>query len=150
MKARFQMTVAAYLFLIQDGNILLLRRYNTGYEDGNYSVIAGHLDGGETVQQAICREAQEEGGLRLDAQNIEIVHVMHRQGVGGERIDYFCIAKRWESEPMNYEPHKCDDLSWFPLTSLPENTIPYIRAAIEHFQKQRPFSSFEIVETAIV
>ena len=44
---RFRMVVAVHLFLLQNGNILLLRRFRTGYEDGNYSVIAGHLDGSE-------------------------------------------------------------------------------------------------------
>ena len=45
----FKFKSAVHLFLIQDDKILLLRRYNTGYEDGNYSVIAGHLAGGEQV-----------------------------------------------------------------------------------------------------
>ena len=143
MTTRCQMTVAAYLLLLRDDKVLLLRRYNTGYEDGNYSIIAGHLDGGETVQQAICREALEEGGLTLKPSDIEIVHVMHRKGEEGrERIDYFCVAKNWSGEPTNCEPHKCDDLSWFPLGELPMNTIPYIQEAIRCFQEKIPFSSY--------
>lgn len=46
---RFTMPGAAHLFLIQDDHVVLLRRFNTGYEDGNYSVDAGHLDGDEEV-----------------------------------------------------------------------------------------------------
>lgn len=37
---RFKLVVAVHLILIKNGKILLLRRYNTGYEDGNYSVVA--------------------------------------------------------------------------------------------------------------
>lgn len=33
---RFKMRVAVHLILEQDNKYLLLRRYNTGYEDGNY------------------------------------------------------------------------------------------------------------------
>ncbi len=138
---RFTMHVAAYLLLTRGDKILLLRRFNTGYEDGKYSMIAGHLDGGETVQQAICREAKEEGGLDLDHSDIEIAHVMHRKSKDGERIDYFCTTKRLRNEPMNTEPHNCDDLSWFSLKELPPNTIPYIREAITHYQEKIAFSS---------
>ena len=137
------MCVAAYLLPIRDGNILLLRRFQTGYEDGKYSFIAGHLDGGETVQAAICREAREEACMTIDERDIDIVHVMHRTGEeGNERIDFFCTAKKWEGEPTIGEPDKCDDLSWFPLVSLPDTTIPYIRKAIEYYQEKIPFSSF--------
>ena len=53
---RFKLVVAVHLILIENGKILLLRRYNTGYEDGNYSVVAGHIDGNESVIKAMKRE----------------------------------------------------------------------------------------------
>jgi 8-oxo-dGTP diphosphatase len=140
---RYKMKVAAHLFLIRDNKILLLRRFNTGYEDGNYSVIAGHLDGNETIQQGMCREALEEGRLILVPSDIEIVHVMHRKCEdGAEAINYFCTTKNCPTEPVNAEPHKCDDLSWFQLNQLPENIIPYVHTAIQHFQNKQLFSNF--------
>jgi hypothetical protein len=33
---RFKLVSAVHLFFIRDGKILLLRRFNTGYEDGKY------------------------------------------------------------------------------------------------------------------
>ena len=54
MRARFPATV--HLFFFRENQILLLRRFNTGFRDGEYSVPAGHLDGGETVMQAGIRE----------------------------------------------------------------------------------------------
>lgn len=51
--ANYRIHVAVHLLLIRDNKILLLRRYNTGYEDGNYSVVAGHMTENENVFQAM-------------------------------------------------------------------------------------------------
>jgi hypothetical protein len=91
---RFSTPVAIHLFLMQGDEVLLIRRYNTDYEDGNYSVIAGHIDGGETVMTAMRREAYEEGGIELDAGTLQPAGVMHRRAPDGERID-------WRSQPLN-------------------------------------------------
>lgn len=55
MKERYKFISAVYLLLIKENQILLLKRANTGYEDGNYSLVAGHIDGNETpcVKKAI-------------------------------------------------------------------------------------------------
>lgn len=131
-KKKFQMPVAAHLLLIREGKILLLRRFNTGYEDGNYSVVAGHLDGNEDVKSAMIREAREEAGIEIKPNNLHIVGVMHRKSQV-ERIDFFLVADSWNKEIENMEPEKCDDLSWFEIDNLPCNTIPYIKRAIENY-----------------
>ena len=42
-----------HIFLMRNRDeILLLRRLNTGYEDGNYSVISGYIDGNEEIKAA--------------------------------------------------------------------------------------------------
>lgn len=127
--------------LIRDGKILLLRRANTGFEDGNYGLPAGHMDGGETAREAGVREVEEEIGIRIKPENMEVVHVMHRKKED-ERIDFFMTASEYEGEIQNCEPTKCDDLDWFPLDSLPENTIDYIRFAIEKVQVGQFYSEY--------
>ena len=135
------MPVAVHLFLSRAGTVLLLRRANTVYEDGQYSVIAGHLDGGETVIAAAVREAGEEAGIALDPIGVRVVGVMHRRA-NDERIDFFVVAEAWSGEIVNREPEKCDELAWFPLGALPPNTIPYVRRALENYRAGRWFESF--------
>jgi 8-oxo-dGTP pyrophosphatase MutT (NUDIX family) len=139
--ARFHLKSAVHLFLMRGDEILLLRRHHTGYEDGNYSVIAGHLEGGEQVKHAMKREAREEAGIEIDEADLEIAHVMHRKS-NDERIDFFLRATRWRGEPVDLEPHKCDELRWCRVDDLPANTIPYVRQAIENVQHDVTFSSF--------
>jgi 8-oxo-dGTP pyrophosphatase MutT (NUDIX family) len=133
--------VAVHLFLLCENQVLLLRRAHTGYEDGNYSVVAGHLDGSESVTQAAIREAHEEVGIVLRPTDLTVVGVMHRVS-NDERIDFFLVATTWEGMPTNHEPDKCSKLRWCALDALPTNTIPYVRAALENFSHGVWFTEF--------
>ena len=141
MTERFKMIASGYLILIRSGKLLMLRRYNTGYSDGWYSLPAGHVDDGESLYQNMCREAREEVGVRLLPKDLSLVHVMHRKS-NDIRMDFFFTTKKKGLHPINNEPHKADDVSWFPLTRLPVKTVPYIRAAIKNYRKKIFYSEF--------
>ena len=139
MRARFPATV--HLLFFRDDNILLLRRFNTGYRDGEYSVPAGQLEGDETVRTAAAREAEEEVGVQIEKSDIIFSSVMHRNE-GDERVDFFLHVRDWRGEPANKEPDKCDDLYWERVESLPGNTIPYVRQAIQNHLQDIHFDEF--------
>ena len=143
--------VAVHLLFFRAGEVLLSRRYRTGWRDGEYSVPAGHVEAGETVTAAAVREAREEIGITLDPKDLEIVHVMHRAGDVGadgvlaaddERIDFFLAVRRWQGMPFNAEPQKCDDLTWRALSGLPSNMVPYVRSALERVREGMGYSEF--------
>lgn len=145
MKKRHSIICASYLLLIKDNKILLLRRFNTGYQDGNYSVPAGHVDEGESVADALVREAKEEVGIEVKKQDTTLCHVMHRKGTdqNDERLDFFFTCQKYDGEVKNLEPQKCDDLRWFDLGKLPDNIIPYIKQAIVNTLKQKLYSELD-------
>jgi len=136
-----QLPVTIHLFLFRRDRILLLRRYQTGYMDGHYSVPAGHLDGNELVRMAGVREAHEEIGVWIDPAELVFAGVFHRNE-GAERVDFFFHVRNWNGEPVNAEPEKCDELRWADFDALPENTVPYVRRAIQNFQAGIPFEEF--------
>lgn len=132
-KDRFKLITAVYLVLRRGDEVLLLRRANTGYQDGKYSIIAGHLDGDELATEGMVREAKEEAGITVNPKDLKLVHTAHRLSrnqVGQERIDLFFETTEWQGEVTNAEPDKCDDLSWHPINSLPNNMLPFVKLVL--------------------
>lgn|SRR3989344_1964722 len=145
-KERFKIIPEVFLLLVKDESILLSRRFQTGYEDGNYGLPAGHGEAGETMREGIAREALEEIGISINPQNLEFILTQHRwcpdPGNDHARIGFYFIPKGLISDPRNTEPEKCDDLRFFPLDNLPPNTIPHVRAAIEAYKAEEKYNEF--------
>jgi len=141
MRARFPVTV--HLFFLRENQILISRRFNTGFRDGEYSVPAGQLDGGETVMEAGVREAKEEVGVELNVNDMVFSSVMHRIE-DDERVDFFVHVHKWQGEPFNAEPDKCDDLRWVEINNLPANTVPYVKQALTNHLNNIPFDEYKL------
>lgn len=61
----------------------MARRIKTGYGDGMYSVVAGHVEAGESLTAALVREASEEAGIVLQLADLELAHTLHRPRMDG-------------------------------------------------------------------
>ena len=149
-KERFKLIPAAYLVLRQDNKVLLLRRANTGYQDGKYGLVAGHLDGDELGTVAMAREAKEEAGIDVDPNKLRFVHIAHRLSrnqVDQERIDLFYELTEWQGQLQNTEPEKCDDLSWFNIDDLPDNMLPFVRLVLTDIAAGISYSEYLVEPT---
>jgi 8-oxo-dGTP diphosphatase len=129
-KGRSGTSVNVYLILRKEEAVLLHLRRNTGYCDGYYGLVAGHVEDGESAIAAMIREANEEAGISIQSSDLQAVHVMHRQ-TNRFNIDLFFECWKWQGTLTNREPQKCSALECFPLSQLPLNTIDYIRHALE-------------------
>jgi ADP-ribose pyrophosphatase len=128
--ARYPQILSVHLFLLKGREILLQMRKNTGYRDGWWSVIAGHVEARESATRAMIREAREEAGIELEGEDVSLVHVMHRFE-NQERVDFFFKSTKWRGDPTLMEPEKAWELRWFEVSALPENVVPYVRQAID-------------------
>lgn len=138
MKKRYESKVAVFLILMRKVNgkieILLQRRYNTGYMDGKYDMAcSGHLEKGESLSMALVREAKEEIDLDIKEENLKLVSVIHPYKE--DYINVFFITEKYEGTPKIMEHNKCDDLKWFDLDDLPENITIRNKNVIKNIQK---------------
>jgi 8-oxo-dGTP pyrophosphatase MutT (NUDIX family) len=126
---RFTLPAAAYLILIKEDQLLLLERKG-GWSAGMFSLVAGHIDGNETMKEAIVREAYEEVGIIIDQNDLEIKCVMHRMSEDTEYFDIFIQATQWEGNPTNREPEKIGVLKFFSIHHLPDNLLDHVKCAL--------------------
>ena len=139
MNDRAKAIVDAHVLITRGKEILLLLRKNTGYEDGKYCLVAGHLEASESITSAAIREAAEEVGISIKEPALQFSHVMHNNS-GGHRIGFFFTVKEWDGDPHNLEPEKCVEVRWFPIDKLPDNIILYQLEAIRKISENLPFS----------
>ena len=135
----FSVVPAAYVFLRRDDEVLLQHRQGTGYMDGHWAAAAaGHVEAGESVLSATCREAAEELGVTIEPADLMALTAMHRTGATGlpvdERVDFFFECRRWAGEPRLLEPDKAAELRWFCLDALPDPVVPYELFVLERLR----------------
>jgi 8-oxo-dGTP diphosphatase len=92
---------------------------------GAWDAIGGKPDEGETLLEALAREAGEEAGVEpLDLTALGCFH-------DGDRADAWFLATAWKGQPRNREPSEHSELDWVPLHEAAERPLtPTTRAAV--------------------
>jgi mutator protein MutT len=126
-------------FILNDNNelFLLLRAKDSRVEPGTWMIPGGRVDFMEKMEDTVKREIKEEIGVDLDV--VEPVktndHILPEQ----HWVTTTFLCKIRSGEPKIMEPHKHDDLGWFPLDKMPENlsiaTQNSIKAYREKYEK---------------
>ena len=123
MGERFKSGICVDLLMLKKEEdktkVLLMRRKNTGSNDGEYEFPGGHLEENEDLFDAMIRESEEELLIKIQREDLELVHIMHHYT--GTRFNFVFKVMVSNFMPKIGEPDKCDKLEWFDIESLPLN-----------------------------
>lgn len=150
-KTHPEVRAAVYLVFEKGDRILISKRANSGYHDGEWGVPTGHIQDGEPASGSAIRKAEEEVGIHLRMSEIRLAHVMHRSSLSdktADYIDFYFLVTNFPGEATNKQPTQCAELKWVQWNKLPANTVPEVRFALECIMEDRIYSEFDFL-TAI-
>jgi NAD+ diphosphatase len=113
----FPRTDPAVIVLVHDGDLCLLGRQAT-WPKGMYSTLAGFVEPGETLEQAVAREVEEESGVRVE--DVRYFRSQPWPFPSSLMVGFTAKARTREIRPSD----ELEDARWFSRAEL--------RAAREH------------------
>jgi 8-oxo-dGTP pyrophosphatase MutT (NUDIX family) len=135
--------VDVLLLLTAGDQLLLALREGTGYADGQWNLPSGKLEVGEDAVSAMRREALEEVGIRLAADDLTPAATVHYRSRGGQGRVGLVFTAEWDpsrhGKPVNAEPQKCGGIAWFPVHEVPPSTYRYSAVCVSAWRSGERF-----------
>lgn len=105
----------AVIVLITCGDKILLGQ-GRNYSGSFYSLIAGYLEIGESLEQAAHREVMEETGLAIT--NLRYFGNQPWPFSGAQMVGFFAEAD--DGQPLRIQYEELSDVAWFSKDTLPQ------------------------------
>ena len=115
--------IRAVAIIVNNGKILLMHRINNGKE--YYVFPGGGVENGETVEQAVLREVQEETSLKVKIEKLLYHHILD-----DDTEQFFYLCRYVSGEPKLGDGNEARDMVesnvnfynpiWYEIKSLPQ------------------------------
>ncbi len=115
--------VGVGVLIYNNKNEILLGLRKSKHGEGTWCPPGGHLEYGESFEEAGVRETAEETGLILNKQDLAICGVTNDffKESGKHYVTAILKTVYFLGEPVVKEPDKCAEWRWFPKDKLPDN-----------------------------
>ena len=117
--------VGVGIYIFNENHQLLLGLRKSKHACNTWCAPGGHMEYGETNEQAAIREAKEETGLEISEKDVTLKGVTNDffKESGKHYITLHLFCKHHTGTPKVMEPDKCAEWRWFDLDKLPENLM---------------------------
>ena len=143
---RHVVKIAGYMIIFIDNKLLLMKRKNSGFYDGRYTIPSGHIEINESPLEGAIRETLEETNLSVTKTSFScVIHRTNKHRLNDDYVDFFFLCNSYTGTIKNNEPDKCSEIILVDINKLPEILmIPYVKLAIENlFTKELKYLSVE-------
>ena len=130
----FPRTDPVVIMLITHGNAVLVGR-SPGWPEGMYSLLAGFVEPGETIEAAVRREVFEEAGVRVGA----VSYLASQPWPFPASLMFGCAGEALNKD-LTIDPAEIEDAMWVTREEMAEafagnhpKLLPARKGAIAHF-----------------
>lgn len=130
----FPRTDPVVIMLITRGNSVLVGR-SPGWPDGMYSLLAGFVEPGETLEAAVRREVFEESGIKVGA----VSYLASQPWPFPASLMFGCAGEALNDD-INIDPVEIEDARWVTREEMTDvfagqhpDILPARKGAIAHF-----------------
>lgn len=125
--------VAAIIFNQDKSEIFITKRPDDKHKGGFWEFPGGKVESGETTEQAMIRELEEEIGITATDQHL-FEHLEYYYPDKSLKFDFICVTK-FENEPFGKEGQQG---KWVPIDNLseyafPEANVPILERVMKEF-----------------
>lgn len=126
------------VLVVKDGKVLVGERL-ASHGAGSFSIPGGHMEFGETFEEAALRELEEETGL-TDVEITDLICVKNDRVYEKHFVTIGMLAEWKSGEPIAMEPEKARNWSWYAPDEVPENLFLPSRAVIENWKQGKIYT----------
>ena len=130
----------ARLILYHFGQILLLQQ--TKPNGGNYTLVGGTIESHEFARESLVRETLEEAGIKVKANDLEMVHVLHKRSKSEHRVVFYFVTNQWKGDIKALESHKFKAAKWFSIDKLPKQLTGTVQHVLKEYKAGNLYSEF--------
>lgn len=130
--------VGVGILIIKDNKLLMGKRKGV-YGKGTYGTSGGHLEYGETPEEAITREVMEETGLIV--KSLTFICVSNNIFYDHHYIDISFLGEVKDGEPQLKEPEVIESWEWHDLDNLPSPLFKPVAIVLDSYKKHRFYNA---------
>lgn len=125
------MHISVGMVFIKNQKILLIKKKKKAYNQ-KYSIVAGHLENGESPIIAIKREVKEEIGLDLNIEEVSLLKYFENikgdvcgQNVSNHRWYVFLANQIIDDSQVNIDKGEIIEYEWVKFEDIKDKTLTY-------------------------